>query len=188
MPLTRLRARRVGDVDIAPVITNRSELLTGSKRTSLQGRLSRQNQASLCLTIRDATTSTLPANELMNSASKHCELYEPTGEEECHQAIHVEVFEQHGTITFAVEDAGPGFPEGFAPNQYSNVGLELVTALARSDLQDGCHFRNVRCTYLRTHARVEIVFPERPPSDRSADELSGGRTHVSGASRRNLRG
>lgn len=67
----------------------------------------------------------LITNELLANAVKHAHQGEAPGE------IEISIVRRGGSIELAVQDSGPGFPDGFDPQQSTGLGMRLITALAQ---------------------------------------------------------
>jgi PAS domain S-box-containing protein len=96
------------------------------------------------LPVRQGTALGVLVNELVSNAVKH-----GTG------AIEVMLKVVDGQVRLVVENAGPGFPEGFNPSQAAHTGLELVESLSRWDLHGTTAYENRP----EGGAQVVIVFP-----------------------------
>lgn len=95
------------------------------------------------LSIRQATSLAVLANELVSNATKHAR-----GD------IGI-VFHTEGHVgTFEVWDEGDGFPEGFNPLTSANTGVELVETVSRYDLQGEVVYQN-----RPSGGRVMVTFP-----------------------------
>jgi len=81
------------------------------------------------LDAKKATALALVTNELVLNSSKH-------GAERGF----VRLTTNNGEVSLLVEDDGPGFPAGFAPETHANLGLGLVTTLVQHDLRGRIEF------------------------------------------------
>ncbi len=86
----------------------------------------------------------LIANELMSNALKH-----GVGD------IEVELSHDAGTVSLAVSDCGPGFPEGFDRQTDFHTGLSLIESTVLTDLSGELQYVNLP----EGGARVTVRFP-----------------------------
>ncbi|HEV2473976.1 MAG TPA: sensor histidine kinase, partial [Chthonomonadales bacterium] len=117
-------------------------------REAVSNRQIRMSQTDATVTARQGTSIALVANELINNAIKH-----GAGD------VCVGLTSEGETATLEVTDGGPGFPAGFDQSQQETTGLELVTSLARWDLNGDVAFDNVE----HGGARVRVTFPLADP-------------------------
>ncbi|MDX1934041.1 MAG: sensor histidine kinase, partial [Capsulimonadales bacterium] len=75
------------------------------------------------LPIKAASSLVLALNELVSNAIKHGK-----------GVVRVTFGTERGEATLEVIDDGPGFPDGFDSRMAANTGLELVEAVAGTDL------------------------------------------------------
>ena len=106
------------------------------------GLLVRLEAEAVGLEVKQATALALITNELLLNAGKH-------GATEAMVCIRSE----GNTATLQVTDNGPGFPPSFDPDRDSNLGIALVSTLARHDLDGEVVFQT------RDGAFIEITFP-----------------------------
>jgi two-component sensor histidine kinase len=96
---------------------------------------------------RQATSLAVITNELVSNALKH-------GNSQTE--IHLRVCENNAILE--VSDNGPGFPEGFAPHQAANTGIELVENIARWDLRG----KTLYASRPEGGGMVTVLFPIAP--------------------------
>lgn len=105
------------------------------------------------LPVRMATTLALIGNELAANAIKHGR-----------QSVEVLFEVNEGRGVLVVSDDGPGFPVGFDSQTAANTGLELVSSLAKYDLDGVAEYANRP----QGGARVVITFPLATAFDEAA--------------------
>jgi PAS domain S-box-containing protein len=83
------------------------------------------------LPVQKASAIALITNELVSNGFKHGK-----------SRVKVRFYLEEETAVLEVADDGPGFPEGFDPQQNANTGLDLVLTLSRHDLGGRVLFAN----------------------------------------------
>jgi len=78
----------------------------------------------IALPMERAIPLSLITNELLANAVKHAHNANAPDE------VVVSLSRCGGSIELSVRDAGPGFPDGFVPEQSTGLGMRLITALA----------------------------------------------------------
>lgn len=162
------RDHPIGEVDAAKAIRSLIQLLETSFGTSGGPARIKLESEPLLLPTKAATALALVVNELVTNALKHGRSVERGSEGETDAIINVRLWRADGLVHLSVRDEGPGFSPDFDAIRDANIGLELVNALVRSDLQGRVAFDtgpgDVRGAGERG-GRVEVVFPERPQSE-----------------------
>ena len=161
------RDQPIGKVNVGNVLTKLSELLAMGMRTTARPDPIQVSVEEAWIPTKAATALALAVQELITNADKHA------GKREgdsilSHDAIEVDLIRKAGDIIVSVRDSGPGFPTGFDPIRFANIGLELVVTLVRHDLHGSLTFSNRAATHENAPGRggcVEIVFSESIESE-----------------------
>lgn len=115
---------------------------------SAQGSAIRFQLEEFLLPGRQANSLALLTNELVSNALKHG-----------NGSVEVRLTLQGDRAFLEVRDDGPGFPEGFNPEEYAHTGLTLVESLARMDLGGSVRYESLP----GGGGRVHIEFPHEAP-------------------------
>lgn len=129
--LLTLKARKSGQAETLSVRDTMDKLFPLLQGITNGRHLQLNIHTDVLLPIRQATSLAVLANELVSNATKH-------GKGEI--GIAFDIVENRGILE--VWDQGPGFPEGFDPNQAAHTGLELIDSVGRLDLRGKVHFTN----------------------------------------------
>jgi len=171
----------IGNVDTAKVLAKLVSMLSVTLGTVGAPLAIGLDAESVLLPIRPAIALALAVNELITNAAKHSQpdrasaavvsnsiarSAESRQVSSHHDAsIQVRLLQQDGTVILSVQDCGPGFPPEFEPVRDSHVGIELVRAIASTDLKGTVTFGAARDSGARAGtnverrgARVEIAF------------------------------
>lgn len=103
------------------------------------------------LTSKQGTTLALIMTELLSNSAKHAFAGRPRGRLE----VALELDGPEAVLT--VQDDGPGLPPGFSIGTHAHVGLQVVEALAASDLRGGLRLTGER------GVKAEVRFPWTSP-------------------------
>lgn len=141
--LTNAATEEEGHTDSLSAKAVLGRMLTLLQKTATRVRVE-YRLAEIPLSIHQATSLTLIANELVNNAIKHgC------------NAVQVTLHRTPDEATLAVEDDGPGFMDDFKPETAATTGMSLVEDLTRHDLRGKYTFGN----RAEGGGRVLITFP-----------------------------
>lgn len=118
---------------------------------------------SIRLPASQATPAAMVMNELMLNALEHGIKQRQVGE------ISVTLSDLGDAVQLEVQDDGDGLPPDFAPEQSSNLGLQIVRTLVKDDLKGVLSFTSGSSEDGQAHgpkkgggAKAIIIFPKRP--------------------------
>ena len=140
--LTRA-ARKDGDAESVSVLEMLTTLIPLLEQSS-GGRIVHADIDDLQLPMRSATALALIVNELVQNGVKYGR-----------RSVNVRLRAAGSYARLEVADDGPGFPDGFDPNDLGTAGLELVQSLASWDLGGSVEYGNGP----RTGALVTVEIP-----------------------------